>query len=78
MQAVAWQVMWPDFSGLDIHADPTDFNDLQVLGGRARIKAQRAPTLGRSSASPRQAVTEAAKPAYRTLPQRGDIAMKCV
>ncbi len=43
---MAWQVMRPDFSGLDIRADPTDFNDLQVLSGRARLKDQRAPTLG--------------------------------
>ncbi|MCP5458713.1 MAG: DUF1738 domain-containing protein [Gammaproteobacteria bacterium] len=73
-QAVAGRVIWPDFSGLDIRSNPTDFNDLQVLGGRARLKAQLARALGRPSHTSRQAVSEAAT-LYHRLPQR-DSAMR--
>ena len=39
-RAVSGSVVLPDFTGLDSGAAPTDFNDLHVLGGLPRIRAQ--------------------------------------
>ncbi|HRY16432.1 MAG TPA: zincin-like metallopeptidase domain-containing protein, partial [Candidatus Competibacteraceae bacterium] len=39
-QAVNGVVLFPDFTGLDVQSRPTDFNDVQVLGGMAALKAQ--------------------------------------
>ncbi|MEE4377679.1 MAG: zincin-like metallopeptidase domain-containing protein [Candidatus Competibacteraceae bacterium] len=39
-RAVNGAVMLPDFTGLDTRTDPTDFNDLQVLGGLPRLRVQ--------------------------------------
>lgn len=41
-EAARWiggAVILPDFTGLDIASEPTDFNDLQILGGLSRLQA---------------------------------------
>ena len=38
-EEVGGSVILPDFAGLDTAKKPTDFNDLQVLGGLPRLKA---------------------------------------
>ena len=51
---VAGTAIFPDFTGLETARQPTDFNDVHLLGGLAHLKRQLEPT-SRPSRPPRPA-----------------------